>query len=118
MSSSGKPEDSIGYLLTRTVGSEYAMPSPNTVQLPAHLLPASDVNVPAASQEPVGILQEGQVPFRGISLLALRLSPLTDHGGPLRSPVSLSETRRVPASYRPMIYLSAWLDRRALSQTP
>ncbi|XP_070471021.1 E3 ubiquitin-protein ligase LNX isoform X2 [Equus przewalskii] len=39
------------------------MPSSNAVQLPAHLLLASDVNVPAASQEPVGILQEGAGPF-------------------------------------------------------
>lgn len=91
---------------------EYAMllPSPSTVQLPAHLLPASDVNVPAAPQEPVGILQEGQVPFPGISLLALSLSPLANHGGTLRSPISLSENQRVQSSYRPMIYLSAGLD--------
>lgn len=58
------------------------LPSPSTVQLPAHLLPASDVNVPAAPQEPVGILQEGQVPFPGIRLLALSLSPLATMVGP------------------------------------
>lgn len=50
---------------------------------PSLALLANDVNVPAASQEPVRILQEGPVPLLGISLHALSLSPLANHGGSL-----------------------------------
>ncbi|KAG8504964.1 E3 ubiquitin-protein ligase LNX [Galemys pyrenaicus] len=62
-------------------------------RLPAHLLRASDVNVPAASREPVGILREGQAPFLGISLPALSLSPLANLGAGLGWALQLTERR-------------------------
>lgn len=62
--------------------------------------------------------RRGQVPFQGISRLVLSLSPLANHGESLHSHISPSENWRALSSYRPMIYLSAWLDHRALSQIP
>lgn len=62
--------------------------------------------------------RRGQVPFQGISLLAFSLSPLANHGVSLHSHSSPSENQRVHTPYRPMIYFSAWLDHRALSQIP
>jgi hypothetical protein len=78
-------------------GVECAMPVPssNTASLPARLFQASDVNVPAASGEPVRILQEGPIPLPGIHQpAAFSLSPLANHGGSLRSPIALSEMPR------------------------
>lgn len=45
------------------------VPSSNKASVLARLLLASDVNVPAASQEPVRVLQEGPIPLPSSSLL-------------------------------------------------
>lgn len=95
------------YLLIHTVGSACAifMPSSNTDQLPARLLPASDVNVPAASWEPVGSLQEGAGPFPRHQPVCSQPNPLSSLGGALHSHISPSENQSTSQSpYEPVIY--------------
>lgn len=107
------------YLLIHPTGSDCAMlmPSSNAVQLPAHLLLASDVNVPAASQEPVGILQEGAGPFP-------RHQPVCSLPKPSRQPWWVPAFSYLPVweSKSAILLqardLSAWLPLRALSQIP